>query len=211
VADRGAIAALFAPLVPAGARFAARAIVGPEPPLLPDEHPAAARAVAKRRREVAFGRACAREALGEHVPIPAGPGGVPRWPHGITGSITHTDDHAAALIAERGPITSLGIDLESLAHAARTEDLISTVTTAAERAAFDPSLPLAALVFSAKEAVYKCLYPTAGTFLDFHDVELAIDPAGTFRVLRANGYDPTPLVGRFAFGADHVATVVVAR
>ena len=210
MADRRAIAALFAPLVPVGARFGAMAITGPEPALFPDEEPAVARAVAKRRREVAFGRACARQALGWSVAIPAGAGGAPIWPDGILGSITHTDDDAAAMVAERGAVVALGIDLESLAHAARTEDLLTTVTTVAERASTDPALPLAALAFSAKEAVYKCLYPTAGQFLDFHDVELAIDPAGTFRVRRAHGYDPSSLIGRFAFDAAHVATVVVA-
>ncbi len=210
MAHRGSVAALFAPLVPAGARFAARVIRGPEPALFSEEEPAVARAVAKRRREVAFGRACAREALGRSIAIPAGAGGAPRWPDGILGSITHTDDEAAAVVAERGDITALGIDLESLAHAAHIEDLLATVTSAAERAAMDPALPLAALAFSAKEAVYKCLYPTAGQFLDFHDVELAIDPAGTFRVLRAHGYDASSLIGRFAVDAIHVATVVIA-
>lgn len=185
------------------------AITGPEPTLFPEEEPAVARAVAKRRREVAFGRACARQALGRSIAIPAGAGGAPLWPDGIVGSITHTDDDAAAMVAVRGTVVALGIDLESLAHAARTEDLLTTVTTAAERATADPVLPLAALAFSAKEAVYKCLYPTAGRFLDFYDVELAIDPAGTFRVLRAHGYDASSLIGRFGFDATHVATVVI--
>lgn len=211
MAHRGAIAALFAPLVPAGARFAAMAITGAAPALFPAEEAGVARAVARRRREVAFGRACARAALGRSIELPAGAGGAPSWPEGVVGSITHTDDDAVAVVVERGPYLAIGIDLESIAHAARTEDLLATVTTAQERAAAPSGLPLAALVFSAKEAVYKCLYPLGGIFLEFHDVELAIDPAGRFRVLRADGYDPTPLHGRFAFDADHVATVVAAR
>jgi len=200
VADRGPIAALFASLVPPGAAVAVLAITGEPPALFPGED--LPRAVAKRRNERAFGRACARTALGElgiaASPIAVGAGGEPQWPAGISGSITHTDDHAAAAVV-RG-VTALGIDLESLAHTARVPDLLTTVALASERA--HP----AALLFSAKESVYKCLY--AGRFLDFHDVELAIEP-GTFTVVRAAGYDASSVRGRWAISGDHVATVAV--
>jgi 4'-phosphopantetheinyl transferase EntD len=197
VAGRDPVAALFAPLLPDGVAFAARAIAGDAPALFPDEEAAIARVVEKRRRGFAFGRACARAALGRDVAIAVGQGGAPVWPAGITGSITHTDEHAAAAVG-RVPI---GIDLESLAHAARTPDLLAMVALPSERA-----LP-AALVFSAKESVYKCLYPTGGHFLDFHDVELAFGD-GTFTLVRAAHY--TQVVhGRFAIDDEHVATVAV--
>jgi len=198
VADRDRIAALFAPLLPPGTSFAARAIVGDDPPLFPDEEAAIVRAVPKRRRTFAFGRVCAREALGWNVAILVGQGGAPVWPAGVLGSITHTDDDAAAAIAS----VPIGIDLESRAHAARTPDLLAMVALPSERA-LD-----AALVFSAKESVYKCLYPTAGQFLDFHDVELAFDGDG-FHVIRAGDYDVRGMRGRFAITDALVATVVV--
>ena len=195
---RSPIAALFAALVPPGTAIAVRAITGEPPALLAGED--LPRAVAKRRNERAFGRACARDALAElglaPAAIGAGPGGEPRWPDGVAGSITHTDDHAAAAVV-RG-VTALGIDLESLAHAERVPDLLATVALASER-----THP-AALLFSAKESVYKCLY--AGRFLDFHDVELAIEP-GAFTVVRAAGYDACAVRGRWAIEGDHVATV----
>jgi 4'-phosphopantetheinyl transferase EntD len=198
VADRGPVAALFARLVPPGTAVAALAITGEPPGLFAGED--LPRAVAKRRTERAFGRACARTALAELGIAPAaittGAGGEPCWPAGLAGSITHTDDHAAAAVA-RG-VAALGIDLESLAHTARVPDLLATVALGSERE------HLAALVFSAKESVYKCLY--AGRFLDFHDVELAIEP-GTFTVLRAAGYDASAVRGCWAIEGDHVATV----
>ena len=80
-------------------------------------------------------------------------------------------------------------------------DLLDLVALPSERA-HD-----AALLFSAKESVYKCLYPTAGHFLEFHDVELAFGD-GTFTLLRAAGY-AQPVHGRFAISADHVATVAI--
>src|SRR5580698_7096299 len=123
---------MLAALLPSGAAFAELAISGPEPAIYPDEEPAVARAVAKRRRELAFGRACARRALGLDVAIPVGQGGAPIWPVGYAGSITHTDDYAAAAVVREGLI---GIDVESLAHAARIPELLATVAiTDGERA-----------------------------------------------------------------------------
>jgi len=200
VADRDPVAALFAALAPPGTAVAALAIAGEPPAVLAGEE--LPRAVAKRRAERAFGRACARTALAELGIAPAAiassAGGAPMWPAGIAGSITHTDDYAAAAVVR--DVVALGIDLESLAHTARVPDLLATVALASERA--HP----AALVFSAKESVYKCLY--AGQFLDFHDVELAIGP-GTFTVVRAAGHDASAVRGRWAIAGDHVATVAV--
>jgi 4'-phosphopantetheinyl transferase EntD len=188
-------------LLPAGAAFAELAIIGDAPPLLGDEELAVARAVAKRRREFAFGRACARAALGMDVAIAVGQGGAPIWPAGYAGSITHTDDYAAAAVVRENLI---GIDVESLAHASKIAELAATVAKTDGERAVAP-----ALVFSAKESVYKCLYPTARVFLDFGDVELTF-AAGEFRVLRAAGYpsrDVAAIRGRFAISATHVATV----
>jgi 4'-phosphopantetheinyl transferase EntD len=185
-------------LLPAGAAFAELAIAGAEPPLFPDEAAAVARAVAKRRRELAFGRACARAALGAHIAIGIGPGGAPIWPLGVTGSITHTDDYAAAAVVRSG---NIGIDVELLARIAEVPGLAERVALPSERA-----VPVG-VVFSAKESVYKCLYPTAGRFLEFADVELAFDRDG-FRVLHARGYvNAVGVIGRFAVSADRVATV----
>ena len=100
-------------------------------------------------------------------------------------------------------VGQIGIDVESLAHAARIVDLHATVAISAEERAMP-----AALVFSAKESVYKCLYPTARTFLEFGDVELAFEADG-FRVVRAKGYDARGVHGRFALSATRVATVAV--
>jgi 4'-phosphopantetheinyl transferase EntD len=185
-------------LLPDGATFAELTIEGPEPALFPDEAAAIARAVAKRRREFAFGRACARAALGANISIAVGQGGAPIWPAGATGSITHTDDYAAAAVVRAGTI---GIDVESLARIGEIENLVERVALPSER-----TLPVG-VVFSAKESVYKCLYPTAGRFLEFADVELAFD-GDHFRVRRATGYaNAGGVIGRFAISADRVATV----
>ena len=195
------IATLFAPLLPPTTAFATLPTAAAHS-LFPVEEAAVARAVAKRQRTFAAGRACARRALGLDVAIEVGAGGAPIWPAGFVGSITHTDDDAAA-VASRA-MRAIGIDLESFAHAARVPDLIATVATPRD------TLPahdrVAALVFSAKESIYKCLYPLGGHMIDFSDVDVAFGD-GTFSVLRAEGYDVTGVEGRFASDATHVATI----
>lgn len=187
-----------------------------ESALYPDELPAIARAVEKRRREFAFGRACARAALARlgipALALPRSAGGPPAWPPGIIGSITHGAGIAAAAVAPATACRSLGIDLESLA-AAREADVLATVATPAELSRYADSLGslLGPLLFSAKESVYKCLYPLERRFLDFTDVELALAPdTASFTVVRATGCDVRGLGGRYAIDASIVATAVIA-
>src|SRR5262245_429638 len=110
----GAVEELLAPLLPPSVSLAAAAIDGDEPVLHDEELAAVRGAVAKRRREVAFGRDCARRALAQlgaqPVTIPRGEGGAPVWPPGIVGSITHCDEVAAAAVARGETVRGLGID-----------------------------------------------------------------------------------------------------
>ena len=155
---------------------------GEPPPLLPVELSAAAHMGEKRRREFAAGRHCARKALaclGEGpIALPVGAGRAPVWPPGFTGSISHTDDIAIAAVARRSELRSLGIDLESADPL--EPDLLELVCRQEERAALTASnmdAELSAkLIFSAKESVYKCLWPLTGIFLEFHDIGIRIDP-----------------------------------
>ena len=74
-----------------------------------------------RTREFESGRAYAKQALAmlgmQNVELPIGPGRVPRWPSGITGSITHVIDHHfagyfAAAVARTDDVLAVGIDVE---------------------------------------------------------------------------------------------------
>lgn len=219
MAGRGPVAALLDTLVPAGVATAAIAFdeATPAPDVDAREADAVARAVPLRQREFAFGRACARHALaalGEPAhAIPRGAGGAPVWPAGVIGSITHVAGLAAAAVTRAGALASLGIDVESIARAGEVE-LLGMVSTATERDRHatwtGADLPLGALLFSAKESVYKCLYPQLQRFLEFGEVELALDRAtGTFSVLHVAGHDPRGLHGRFAVTDGLIATVVV--
>ncbi len=157
--------------------------------LHPEEEQALSpRACARKRTELALGRAAVRRALRDlgEVPFPVSRGdhGEPMWPEGITGSITHCWPWAAALLTRTGKGFAIGIDLASLEQAARV-DVSGLICTPAEHdwvcgGNFHERL---AMIFSAKEAVYKGFHPFCRRYIDFKEVELSWFPQRqSFRV-----------------------------
>lgn len=151
------------------------------------------RGVAKRQGEYLAGRLCAREALRELCGQPWVPGrdedGVPIWPDGTVGSITHGAGQAAAMVASRREWQGLGIDLEKQLSAERAAKLAGEILTAAElqRAeGLDPQAfaRLVTLTFSLKESLFKALYPLVLKRFYFHDAELLGQPAESHAELR---------------------------
>ena len=195
-------------------------------PLLPEEEECLSpRAVLKRRREFTAGRVGARAALERlgirGFPLRVAPDRTPIWPPGIVGSLSHCGDYCGVAIVREGFIAGLGLDVE---RARPLEGrVLSLVCSEQERAriATLPGLPggLGAMaVFCAKESTYKCHYPLARTFLDFHDVEIDLDPGGgtfTATILKARSQEGCAvpprvrvLRGRFAWNDDHVCAGV---
>ena len=192
------------------------------------ELPASLRhAVAKRQRHFRAGRYCAIEALrllgaGVHgLTVGRSATGAPVWPAGVTGSITHTDDFVSAAAAWSADVAAVGIDTERLVPADRARDLSCAVATGdemaeAQRAGCDVSQAFT-LLFSAKEAVFKCLYGRVGRLFGFHDVRLVwVEASGGFYGRLATRLAPTlpagtTLAGRFEIEAAHVHTGVTLR
>lgn len=179
-----------------------------------EEETAVARATEKRRQEFRAGRAAARAALGRFgvvgATIPRGADRLPIWPDGFVGSISHCPGWCAAAVARRHDLAAIGLDIEVRRRVRR--ELHTTLCTPAELAWMaigDGGVETATLLFSAKEAVYKCVYPTTRARLAFTDVEVAVD-------LRSGGLeaflpDRLPsvwrrLAGRFALEPGHVIT-----
>lgn len=168
-------------LLPEG--VAAAELSGPVDPnlLCKNESLLLERAVPKRAREFAAGRLCARHAA-RHLGIGQASLDVradrrPQWPDGFTGSITHTDDYCAAAVAERWRIRAIGIDAEISGRV--TPDLWGYLFLPLEIRWLE-SLPAAqqahaaTLMFSAKEAFYKCQYEVTQQWLEFQDVVLEL-------------------------------------
>ncbi len=171
--------------------------------LFPEETAYIARAVEKRRAEFACGRLFARRAIEKFAPadrpLLRGPDRAPLWPAGLIGSITHTDSYCAVAVAERARVAGLGIDIEDTGRF--KPELVRRILTPREvaanlRGAADPR---ATLMFSAKEALHKCLHPLAGTTLRFHDAEVTLDPCGSrFAIRLAVAAGPFPAGHAFA-------------
>lgn len=88
----------------------------------------------------------------------------------------------------------------------------------AELARLPAGIPWPTVLFSVKETVYKVWWPVVGTWLDFPDARVTLDPdAGTFtaRIARARldaapvTDRPASITGRFAVDADLVRSAAV--
>lgn len=154
----------------------------------PEELAAVAAAVPSRQQEFARGRACARHALAllgcQIVTIPVGPRRAPRWPEGVVGSITHCEGFVAAVVCLASQMRSIGFDAEPAR--CLESDIVALVCTDAELAWMERAPPADTggwpmVIFSAKEAIHKCLSPLTGVMLDFRDVTVTLDrDRGTF-------------------------------
>lgn len=159
------------------------AVSDDESDLHPDERVLVARAVDKRRREFAAGRRCARALLAQlghpGEPLLRNDDRTPRWPDGIVGSISHSAELCVVAIATRATHASLGVDVEP--DAALEAPIWKKICTPGELESLVGAAPaaergrVARLVFSAKEATYKSVYPLMGKVFGFQDVELSID------------------------------------
>jgi len=193
---------------------------GDAPLLYPEEAQHLGKAIAKRVGEFAAGRICARQVL-EQLGINGFPLLVredrrPQWPDGIVGSITHTHGFYAAVAARRNDYRAIGVDAELIGRVGR--HLWPKICTAAETAWLESlSEPeqarTGALIFSAKEAFYKCQYGLTESWVGFQDVTL--DPqasdleSGRFAVrplvaLKLEQILPPPWSGFCRFGENLV-------
>jgi 4'-phosphopantetheinyl transferase EntD len=190
----------------------------------PGEEDLIANAVEDRRREFITARRCARAALRAFglpdTPIRPGTSREPRWPTGMTGSITHCTGYRAAAVARTADVDLLGIDAEP--NDPLPDGVAESITVPGELEMLDrlnrtyPGTHWGRLLFSAKESVYKAWFPVTRRWLDFEEARLTIDPAAaTFTATlltdgtRIDGKPPlTTLHGHFAVTPGLVVTAV---
>jgi enterobactin synthetase component D len=185
--------------------------------------PSIQRSVAKRQAEFLAGRVCARMALQQLDRlncVPAiGEDRAPVWPGHISGSITHSTGHAAAIVGYKAQWRGLGMDLENLLSLERAERLAGEILTADElqRMATMPREQIALLVtltFSLKESLFKALYPIVQKRFYFEHAEvLEWSDAGHVRLrlltdLSAEWCHGTELEGQFAVNGEQLLSLV---
>lgn len=204
---------------------AAAVVEGPIPDaaesLWPEEATFVKNAVPKRFREYAAGRAFARRAMEMlDVPpasLPPKPNRSPQWPAGLIGSITHVANYCAAAVARTTDVSSIGIDVEDLQRI--DPAFVSQVLSPTEMRLYGSGSTveelkrLGALIFSAKEAIYKCLSVLAEVQLSFRDCTIELEhETGTFamnvppatRIFAAD----RRIVGHFAFAGSFIGTAI---
>jgi len=188
---------------------------------IPEEAGYIANAVPRRRMQFLAGRVCARRALATlgiaAGPIPVAKDRSPVWPHGVVGCISHVDGYCGAAVARTVNARGIGFDIEYLTSV--LPEFVDRICGPSELVWLH-ALPsedrqrAASLIFSAKEAVYKCVHPIVKEWLDFHDVAIVPDVAGgTFRSEFLVDYERfgkgSAVNGAFAFYKEYVCTAIV--
>ena len=209
-------------LFPQGALTAELRGAGDPRALYPEEARHLHQAVKKRAEEFAAGRLCARLLLGEfgirHFAIEVGAHRQPVWPEDLVGSITHTSGFCAAVAAPKKYLRSVGIDTEITGGVKR--ELWRAICTPAETR-WMRSLPqseqraAATVIFSAKEAFYKCQFALTQERLVFHDVSVELpawgEKRGAFKVVANRGMEleasaAFPLQGQYLFHEQFITS-----
>lgn len=212
--------AMFGFVLPAtGVVSTETATAAPAARLFPEEAAHIANAVPKRRAEFSTVRACADAALralgATRPPQVPGKGGMPPWPTGIVGSMTHCAGRYAAAVARTSSFRGLGIDAEP--RVPLPEGILESISSTEERASLQrlwrevPEVNWDTILFSAKESVYKAWYPLARATLDFTDGSIVIGHDGTFSAqldVAAPAWLPRSFDGRWAVGEGLIVTAV---
>lgn len=137
-------------------------------------------AVRKRRAEYLASRALVRHAL---CRLGGGPwilandaDRAPVWPAGISGSLSHSPQKIALLLAKTESGKLLGIDCEQVIRADTAEAIQENIITLQEkRVLMQSGLPFPealTVAFSLKESLYKALYPRLKKYMSFNQSEI---------------------------------------
>lgn len=175
----------------------------------------------QRRAHSMAGRYCAGRALealtGVYHQVERSKGGAPLWPEGFVGSITHTDCYASSVVGPRALYRGIGIDSEVIKGHRKVGALGRRILAGQERSLLEGLGEAQGLhlIFSAKESLYKCIYPLVETYFGFQDAELtqisADDQSFRVALLRPLGDFPQGSVftGWFKLESSYIHTCVV--
>jgi len=179
-------------------------------------------AAPKRRLEFSTARHAIRQIMTTWgippQPVTIGADDQPIWPKPVHGSITHTRDLCWVALTRDPEIRSIGIDIERRDR--MHPGLWERITTDSERStrACD-TLPSGisandfhSVIFSAKEAFFKCQYPLTSRWLGFKDVELSMSfDSNSVTASITNGQrfpnDDLSLSGFFSITEQHVFSI----
>lgn len=124
----------------------------------------------KRKAEHLAGRIAAAHALPDHAVPGIGPSGEPLWADGVSGSITHSGTQAMAVVV-RDQHALIGIDCETILSWNEAVAIKEGIVNAQEEASLSgtgyPFALALTLAFSAKESLFKALFPEVKEYMGF--------------------------------------------
>ena len=165
--------------------------------------------VSSRQAEYLAGRLAAKRSLKAHgitdFDLFSGALRQPLWPLNFTGSISHTNQLAAAAVLKEKDAKGVGIDIESFVSDDSLAALIETIVTPNERIVLlenEKKLTereLMTLIFSAKESFFKAAFPQVNQYFGFEAVTVqSVDHAESKLCLRLeHKQSPELLMGQY--------------
>lgn len=180
-------------------------------------------AVTKRRAEYLAGRYCCATllaALEAPTAVPSGADRAPCWPAGFTGSLSHCAGQAIALVTRQEQGWP-GIDIENF-NGELMRESAGMMTQPEERARLraaplDYEVALL-LAFSAKESLYKALYPQVKRFFGFESASITDIDAQRhrFRIMLNETLTPElrqgfSIEGQYQFDGNTMITLLLCE
>ena len=182
------------------------------------------RAVTKRKAEYLAGRHVAQQSLykldGSLCDIPIGVNRAPVWPSHCLGSISHTSDIAVCAVTNQQDNVYLGLDVEMTLSKQSRQDIESLITFDSEithfQSAFENREALVTFIFSAKESLFKALYPFVNVYFDFLDAEIISVDNEQFEIRLVNSINATykkgmTFKGHYAQSQEKITTVITNK
>lgn len=171
-------------------------------------------AVPSRQAAYLAGRLCAGDALAHAGSVVRNVdrdhAGVPVWPAGYRGSITHAGTLAGAVVAYADSCRGIGLDFEDIGNLDAAAEIAELVLTDRDRRTIAdieaPDIATATfLVFSLKESLYKAIYLMLDDDTGFEDAELIQAEDGRARLCLRRRLGPSLLEGHGLSGVYNVS------
>jgi enterobactin synthetase component D len=140
-------------------------------------------AAEKRKLEFISGRYCAfmgcKELGFNLIKLERGASREPLWPSGIIGSISHTDGVALAIVGLSDKTKGIGVDIEGFIPEKKFTTIERMVLTENDKNFLEKyskdhikKSELYTIIFSAKEALFKLLFPECQCYFDFREADI---------------------------------------
>ncbi|MAX66282.1 MAG: 4'-phosphopantetheinyl transferase superfamily protein [Bacteriovoracaceae bacterium] len=103
---------------------------------------------------------------------------APQWPSQLVGSISHSKAYAISIVARSCDYYSLGLDIETFIVARKVSVIEKMVLTDSDYVLTQdliqshPLEEIYTIIFSAKESLYKLIYPLCKCYFDFKEANI---------------------------------------